>query len=233
VSSVPRAPDPALIEIARNLRDLDEPFVFLGGSVISLLLDDSAAPVRPTDDVDIAVDVTTFAAYHDLSARLLARGFTPDASEGAPICRWRLGDIVVDVMPTTANVLGFTNRWYVDAIEQSVEVELEPGLTARIVTSPYFLATKLEAFLGRGDGDYMASHDLEDVIAVIDGRHMVLDEIAAAPADVRAYLSETLRHMLATPAFIDAMPGHLPSDAASQARVLLVRSRLQNIADTW
>lgn len=228
---MPRAPDPALIEIARSLRDLEQPFVFLGGSVIGLLLDDGAAPIRPTDDVDIAIDVTTFGAYHDLSARLMARGFAPDASEGAPICRWRLGDIVVDVMPTTAKVLGFTNRWYVDAIAQSIQVELEPGLSARIVTSPYFLATKLEAFLGRGNDDYMASHDLEDVIAVVDGRDLVLDEIAAAPDDVRAYLSATLRHMLATPAFVDAVPGHLPSDAASQARLPLVRSRLQYIAD--
>jgi hypothetical protein len=227
---MPRPPDPALIEIARSLRGLDEPFVFLGGSVISLLLDDSGAPIRPTDDVDIAVDVTTFAGYHHLSARLVARGLTPDASEGAPICRWRLGDIIVDVMPTTSNVLGFTNRWYAGAIEHAADVELEPGLSARVVTTPYFLATKLEAFLGRGNGDYMASHDLEDIISVIDGRDMLLAEIAAAPADVRTYLSETIRRLLETPAFVDSLPGHLPGDAASQARLPLVRAKLLRIA---
>ncbi len=86
------------------------------------------------------------------------------------------------------------------------------------------------AFLGRGDGDYMASHDLEDIISVIDGRDMLLAEIAAAPADVRTYLSETIRRLLETPAFVDSLPGHLPGDAASQARLPHVRAKLQRIA---
>jgi predicted nucleotidyltransferase len=133
-------------------------------------------------------------------------------------------------MPTTSNVLGFTNRWYAGAIEHAADVELEPGLSARVVTTPYFLATKLEAFLGRGNGDYMASHDLEDIISVIDGRDMLLAEIAAAPADVRTYLSETIRRLLETPAFVDSLPGHLPGDAASQARLPLVRAKLLRIA---
>ncbi len=226
---MPHAPDPALVEIARRLRDLDERFVFLGGSVISLLLDDTAVPVRPTDDVDIVVDITTFGAYHSLGAKLDARGFRPDTSEGAPICRWRHGDIVVDVMPTT-DFLGFTNRWYADAIARASDVELEPGLSALVVTTPYFIATKLEAFLSRGDGDFMASHDLEDIIAVVDGRDALLDEIAAAPNDVREYLSSKIRDLLATPAFVDSLSGHLPSDTPSQARLPRVLASLRRVA---
>ena len=35
------------------------------------------------------------------------------------------------------------------------------------MTAPYLLATKLEAFRGRGQGDLFASKDLEDVVVVV------------------------------------------------------------------
>ena len=53
--------------------------------------------------------------------------------------------------------------------------EVEPGLRIRVVTAPYFVATKLEAFRGRGRGDYISSHDLEDLLAVIDGRDVIVE----------------------------------------------------------
>lgn len=46
---------------------------------------------------------------------------------------------------------------------------LSGGIEIRLVSAPYFLGTKLEAFLGRGDGDFMGSHDLEDVVSLLDG----------------------------------------------------------------
>jgi hypothetical protein len=33
-----------------------------------------------------------------------------------------------------------------------------------------FVATKLEAFASRGGGDFLTSHDLEDVLNIVDGR---------------------------------------------------------------
>jgi hypothetical protein len=84
--------------------------------------------------------------------------------------------------------------------------ELEPGLRLRVVTGVYFCATKLEAFVGRGNSDYQASHDLEDLIAVVDGRAELVDEILAGPKDVRAYITTEIKNLLATPAFEDALP---------------------------
>jgi hypothetical protein len=55
-------------------------------------------------------------------------------------------------------------------------VRLDAGTVIRSITAPYFLATKLEAFQSRGKGDVFASHDLEDVIAVIDGRPAITEE---------------------------------------------------------
>ena len=39
-------------------------------------------------------------------------------------------------------------------MDAAQETELEAGLRIRVVTAPYFIATKLEAFRGRGRGDY-------------------------------------------------------------------------------
>ena len=91
-----------------------------------------------------------------------------------------------------------------------------------MVSAPYFLLTKLEAFDGRGNGDYQASHDLEDVIAVLDGRPGVVTEVEQADGAPAEALRERFRALLRNPRFMDAIAGHLPTDAASQARVTLV-----------
>ena len=224
---MPRQTDAWLLELARALRDVEQRFVFLGGAVLGLLLDDAAAPARPTDDVDIAIDAATPAGYYAFTAELARRGFRVDAREGAPICRWRRGELVIDVMPAAGEILGFTNRWYAGAIAHAAPVELEAGLIVNLVTAPYFLATKFEAFDGRGHADYQASHDLEDVIAVIAGRDHVVDEVARAPAEARSFIATAVGALLATRAFLDALPGHLAGD---DLRLPIVRARLTAIA---
>jgi len=79
-------------------------------------------------------------------------------------------------MPLDEKILGFSNRWYRAAMEAATMHHLLRDLEIRVVTAPYFLATKLEAFRGRGRGDFLASHDLEDLIFVIDGRSTIVDE---------------------------------------------------------
>jgi hypothetical protein len=73
--------------------------------------------IRPTKDVDAIVDVTSYAKYAALSKRLRELGLAEDTREGAPLCRWRYNDLIVDVMPIDQGVLGFSNRWYPAAIE--------------------------------------------------------------------------------------------------------------------
>src|SRR5258708_19146736 len=87
----------------------------------------------------------------------------------------------LDVMPIEERILGFTNRWYRAAMDAAHETELQAGLRIRVVTAPYFLATKLEAFRRRGKGDYANSHDLEDLLTVIDDRESIVQEIADTP----------------------------------------------------
>jgi hypothetical protein len=133
-------------------------------------------------------------------------------------------------MPLDEKILGFSNRWYRPAMESAEERELERGLRIRVVTAVYFCATKLEAFAGRGKDDYLSSRDLEDLAAVIDGRAELVQEIRSAQEDVRTYIASEINKLLGTQAFIDALPGYLLPDAASQARITLLVSRLRQIA---
>jgi hypothetical protein len=134
----------------------------------------------------------------------------------------------VDVMPTQGGVLGFRNRWYPEAMANAVEVEIR-GQRFRIVDAPHFCATKLDAFSDRGNGDFY-HHDLEDVVAVIDGRDELLGELRETGERVRRYVAQELRALLRTPGFLEALPGHLAGDPGSQARLPLVRARLEALA---
>jgi hypothetical protein len=220
-----------LAEAARLLKPLLGELVFVGGCTTALLITDkAAADVRPTYDVDAIAEITSYAAYADFSERLRKIGFAEDTTEGAPICRWLQKETILDVMPLDAKILGFSNRWYRPAMESAEERELERGLRIRVVTAVYFCATKLEAFAGRGKDDYLSSRDLEDLVAVIDGRAELVQDIRSAQEGVRTYLASEINKLLGTQAFVDALPGYLLPDAASQARITLLMSRLRQIA---
>lgn len=168
--------------------------------------------------------------YTTFGERLHKLGFTEDQSEGAPICRWQHGQIKLDLMPLDERILGFSNRWYKAAMDSAQGFEIERGIRIRVVTAPYFCATKLEAFRGRGKGDYLASHDLEDLITVLDGRPELLDELRLASEDVRSYIAGAIGHMLKVRQFIDALPGYLLPDSASQARISQLLARLKEVS---
>ncbi len=172
-----------LLRTARLLRPLLGELVFVGGQVAELLVTDPAAVrVRPTDDVDVVVPVTTRTAYHALQMRLMALGFTPDTRAGAPVCRMRTADdLLLDVMPLDDAILGFSNRWYAYALASATALTLEPGLDVRVATAAAFLTMKWEAFASRGAADPMSSHDLEDLITVVAGRAGIVEDLAVAP----------------------------------------------------
>jgi len=136
----------------------------------------------------------------------------------------------VDVMPTDASILGFSNRWYAQAMKHADRIRLPRGLEISMVAAPWFLATKLEAFHGRGNNDYMASHDLEDLIAVVDGRQTIVEEVRQA-GDVGRYLAEEFSKLLSFDPFLDALPCHLPADSASQQREQVILNRMGEIRD--
>ncbi len=216
---------------AGKLRSLTREVVFVGGSTLDLIVtDEGAAPLRATNDVDVIAEITTYTDYVLFSGRLRALGFSEDTREGAPLCRWIHGDLTLDVMPLDKSILGFSNIWYRGALDTARTATLPSGAVIRLITAPFFLGTKMEAFRGRGERDFFASHDLEDFIAVLEGRETIHEEIQAAPPELSNYLAKAAEALLDEPRFLDALPGYLPGDAISQQRVPVVIGRLRAIA---
>jgi predicted nucleotidyltransferase len=228
----PQHPNVPKVElVAQALGDLCEQLVFVGGCAVDLLLTDAGvAPARVTYDVDLVAQVAALPAYHALEEKFSGLGFKRDVSADAPICRWRLANLEVDLMPPYEQILGFANRWYPLALESAQPVVLPSGITIRLITAPVFLATKFEAFADRGKGDLLGSHDLEDIVNVLDGRPEIEDEIAMVSQELRRYLAEQCRALLALPNFMDVLQGMVFPDESLAERVQMLEKKFRRIA---
>jgi hypothetical protein len=222
----------AIAEVAQLLGELRDHVVFVGGATIPLLVTDPAAGLdRPTDDVDVVVEATSPMEYYALADKLRERGFTEDRRDDPPvICRWRSGVYRVDVMPVEGSFMGFRGAWFRAVRDRPWTVELRPGISVQVVRAPELLATKAEAFDDRGHSDFVASKDIEDFLSIVNGRAELLDEVRDAPADVRAFVCDKIAAWLRDEDFMDAIPGQLPGDDASQARITILIDRLRSIA---
>jgi predicted nucleotidyltransferase len=229
VVGVPGDPNIAAVQAAFSaLGDLSEQLVLVGGCATGLLVTSPRSEmIRPTRDVDVVIETVSRSEYRRVESQFRERGFTHDQSADAPICRWRFGEVIVDLMPTAPEILGFGNRWYPRAVELCEMVELPDGERLRLISAPLFLLTKFEALRSRAGTDLVLSHDLEDIVTVLDGRDSLEDEIAETPADVGEAIQMNFRELLEDPRAIECMSGFLPADAASQGRLpdLLARMR--------
>jgi predicted nucleotidyltransferase len=220
-----------LAKVADALGELRERMTFVGGCATGLLITDpGASTVRATRDVDAVVAVVSLAEYHQLGAALRAKGFAQPLEEGAPAFRWSMAGLMLDVMPSDPRILGFSNRWYDHAMRHAYKVRLARDVEIRVADAPSFIATKLEAFLDRGAGDYLSSHDLEDVLSIVDGRPELLAELRAADPGLRAFVRATFARLLANEGFLNALPG-LVLEGSPATRTPIVLQRLRQIAE--
>lgn len=224
----------ALLELAADaLGDLIPEVVFLGGATIELwITDPGAPPPRPTKDVDVVVEAATTSDFHKFERKLREHGFAEDQEDGV-ICRWKHGNsgLVLDAMPARGTILGFENRWQGASIPHAQTRELPSGWRIRAASPAYLVATKLEAFASRGDGDLYGSRDFGDVITLIDGREELVGEVQAAEPQLRAYIAESVAQLLALPRVDDGLAGAVRPDRASQERVdAVIRPRLARLA---
>lgn len=218
-----------LIEYAAaKLGDLCLEVTFLGGTVVSLLITDRGTrPPRPTNDVDVVIEIDGRLGYYTLDSRLLERGFMNDVR--GPICRYLHGPIVIDVMPTDPDVLGFTNPWYALAIETARPYRLESGTTINLITPACFLATKLAAFddPGReGSQDPFLSRDFADIVRLIDGHPTIADEVFSSPEPLRTFLRPRFARILKMRYLEEGIEEHV-----EEGRAELVTQRIEAFTD--
>jgi hypothetical protein len=218
--------------VARRFGPLQVPYAFVGGAVVVLLVDHpELSAIRPTKDVDVIVEVATYGEFGALEARLRQSGFQHDTSAGAPICRWIVDKCRVDIMPVDSSALGMNSKWFPEVLKHSRTIDLGEGCRSRVVAPALFLATKLEAFKDRGQGDFFNSHDLEDIITLVDGSESITREVADAPPEVRAFVARWFADLLRLPDFLDAFPGHFSGSLGSRQRAPLVLDRFRSIAE--
>ena len=214
--------------VARTLgEDLLRKVVFIGGCTTGLLITDkfSKEEVRYTDDVDLIIEVVGYAQWATFQAQLREKGFRECIDDNV-ICRMRLGELKVDFMPDDETILGFSNKWYAEAIKNALNYSLTDDLTIRLLASPFFVATKLEAYLGRGSDDPLASHDIEDILNLVDGRKALVAEIEAADEDVRNYIAYQVGELMSHKDFEYVVQGTV---RGNEDRGKLIFERLEAI----
>lgn len=210
--------------------DLRERLVFVGGCTTALFITDpiTLEDVRATDDVDLIIDLAGYGEWARMQEQLRHKGFS-EAQDEDVICRMRLGELKVDFMPDDEKILGFSNRWYARGIETAVKHALPSGIEIKCLIPPLFLATKLEAYLGRGGDDPLGSHDLEDILIVVDGREELVAEVQNAEDDVRGFIAEQTRELLRHHEFDHFLEGNI---RGPEGRVEIVRERLDALAES-
>jgi len=206
--------------VYRALEDLGNNVVFVGGATVSLYKDRPASETRITDDVDIVVELLQYADYANIENQLRQKGFVNDIESGV-ICRYKINGIIVDVMPTNENILGFNNQWYTDGFQNSVEYPLSENESVRIFSSIYFIASKLDAFNDRGDGDGRTSSDFEDIVYVLNNRTAIWEEMKNAPISVKTFLKEEFQKLVAEDYLYEWISSHLEYNEQRRVNYIL------------
>jgi predicted nucleotidyltransferase len=197
--------------VATGLGDLIDEIVFVGGAVAELYADDPASSdIRPTQDVDCTIELSSYGEYTELENELRIKGFANDNSPCAPICRWIYRDIKVDVMPAYENVLGFYNQWYQGGVGNKIPKTLPDGTEIFIFSPGYYLASKFEAHNDRGGADLRQSHDFEDIVYIFDNCTTILEDIRKADVDVKNYLKAECRTLLTNAGLSEGIESALP-----------------------
>lgn len=219
-----------LLTVADGLGDLKDEIVFVGGAVAELYADDPASSdIRPTQDVNCTIELSSYKEHSELEEDLRAKGFANDTSQGAPICSWIYQDIKVDVMPTNENVLGFNNQWYPGGVVNKISKTLPDGTKIFVFPPEYYLASKFEAHNDRGGNDLRQSHDFEDIIYILDNCTSILEDIRNADEDVKNYLKTECERLFANDGLSEGIESALPYGSDSE-RVEIIEALIFEIA---
>ena len=91
----------------------------------------------------------------------------------------------------------------------AINYEIDATYSVKILTAPYFIATKLEAFKGRGENDGRTSQDFEDIIYVLENRQSIWEEINQLDGMIRDYLRSEFLNLLDHPYILEWIDCHV------------------------
>ncbi|TNE82500.1 MAG: hypothetical protein EP332_00075 [Bacteroidetes bacterium] len=214
-------------KVALSLEELNDEVIYVGGAVVSLYATDKGAEAaRPTKDIDISVQISSYAAMEELRERLALKGIYP--AQGTNVMyRYQLGDILLDFIPYAETPLGPTNSWLKPGFDKAFPIQI--GITTiRILPVSYFLASKWETFKSRG-GDPRMSHDFEDIIYILDNCLELLEDFQNAEAKLQRFLSNMSKEILQHPSQSEIIECHMnPFTVSVRKEIILEKLRAMN-----
>jgi predicted nucleotidyltransferase len=214
--------------VANALTELKEKVVFVGGATISLYPDRPVFEVRPTDDIDVIIEILNYDDRAKLEEKLRSIGFSHDIESGI-VCRFKIQGIIVDIMPTNDPSIGFTNIWYPEGFGKAVNYEIEESNVIKILSAPHFIATKLEAHKGRGKNDGRTSQDFEDIIFVLENREAIWEEMKSAGESVKNYLRSEFQVLLKNPDLFEWIDSHV--ERGSPPATYIIMDKLKKFTE--
>lgn len=194
-------------EVAEALKDLKEKMIFVGGAVVSLYTDDVAADeIRPTADIDMTINLMNFNHWGKMQEDLAQLGFHPDPF-GHAICSYKYKNIPIDIMPAEDGPLGPANKWYKWGFD-NLQIVKANEVEIQILPAPCFLATKFAAYNNRGK-DYRTSHDIEDIIYVLDNRINIVLEMEETHKEIREFIKDELIRIKNMGILVEVLMAHI------------------------
>lgn len=211
------------------LADLKDKVVFVGGATVSLYAQRETTEIRETKDVDILVEIASNWDYAAIEQQLRNIGFKNDP-DAAFVGRYLIQGLVVDLMATDENILGFSNKWYKEGFQTAIEYKIDELHVVKIFDAPYFIAAKIEAFKSRGKGDGRTSPDFEDIVFILENRPAIWNEMNQAPEHLKKYLKAAFKKIIDHPHIEEWIGSHI--DFVSTQGASLVMKELADFLIT-
>lgn len=101
------------------------------------------------------------------------------------------------------------------------------GEQIQILPPPCFLATKFEAFNSRGR-DYRTSHDIEDIVYVLDNRTTIAEEIIGASMEIGSFLKDSIKKILDRGLLEEVLTAHI-NPLILRERLPLLQEKINRI----
>jgi len=194
--------------IAGALKELNDRVIYVGGAVVSLYIDDPAADdVRPTQDIDISLNIASLTELELIRESLINQDFH-QTSDDDVICRFRYNDIKVDIMATEAIGWEPGNEWFKAGFDKRQKMVVDE-YSIHVLPLAYFLATKFSAFQDRGMKDPRTSTDFEDIVYLLNHTSNVKEQVVNGSEDVKVFLKEWFAKIIESDDLQEAILGHL------------------------
>jgi hypothetical protein len=210
---------------AKRMEAMLDQLVFAGGCATALLFSEQGF-IRPNPPqwLDVIASSDGELGHTGLTIKLKEMGMREDTTVGRG--RWKMGALTVCFWNVDPVFSPFSSRFMRDAYAMPRRVAATPEMKVKLVNPAFFLALKIEAFQGRGQGSFQTSDDLNDLVSILSARAELAFDLKLAAPQVRSFVQRNLAELKPKHEFQEAMRRILAGD---EARIELAQSRLNEL----